>query len=146
MLSVFYTPCGVGFYCDPAELPAPGTFDSLTTIKREHTGHYFDPATLRWFGDKRATLRHGFARVVEQEPPAGVPRFAVTYWHRSTGSTVGPTGAVTCRHATRDAANRCEARVARDGFVPCRCGARSAADPADHCDTCPVRSIAAGVS
>lgn len=138
----FYTPCGEGFYSLPGELPAPGVFDSLEAVQRAHTGHYFDRGWMRAMGDRRAVLRHGFARVCEQTAPYadGLPAYAVTYWRR-TDKPIGADGAVTCRHVTREAANRCADIAARDGFVRCVCGVSSASDPAAHDDACPVSRL-----
>lgn len=142
-IGTFYTRCGEGFYCLPGELPTPGTFESVDALRREHTGHYFDRDTLRFFGERgTGSLRKGFARIaLQRNAPESVGPYAVTYWHRSS---YGTNGAVTCRHETVAAARACVDRVARAGFVECLCGAGTATAPADHAESCAVRRELAG--
>lgn len=102
---------GAWTYSDGAPVVEPA-WATLASLQAAHRGHWFDAATLRWFGSQRRELIAGCIVVeLQAKAPEGMPRYAVTPF----GPDASPVGIV-CRHATRALARACARRVAAEGL------------------------------
>jgi len=56
-------------------------FQQLHDIKRNHTGHFYDEATTRFFGSRNVHMpAPGITVELQSNAPTGYPRYAVTVW------------------------------------------------------------------
>ena len=113
-MNKYRTPDGGDWtYADRA--PELGGWASLGSLVRDNNaagGHWFDRATLAFFGSQRRELVAGCCVVeLQRNAPEGLPRYAVVPFGADARS-IG----VTCRHASRAAARACARRIAAEGF------------------------------
>ena len=80
--------------------------DSIDIRADYHSGHYFDPATLRWFGSSHfATVAPGASVELQRNAPDGVPQYRVQLWR--VGDDGSPEPWFGCRHDSRREAVAC---------------------------------------
>ena len=80
--------------------------DSVDIRADYRSGHYFDPATLRFFGASRfATVAPGASVELQRNAPDGVPQYRAQMWR--VGEDGSPEPWFGCRHDSRRAAVAC---------------------------------------
>lgn len=110
---VYDVPCGTDtiYWSGPVDVAGYATLRSLIAAYEPGEGrHYFDPATLRWFGSRNTHVygRGGCCTVeCQTKAPAGVDRYKVTVWLMRDGR---PQPAGGCRHDTLAHARACADR------------------------------------
>ena len=62
-------------------IPDLCSYEQLSDIKRKHTGHFYDDATIRFFGTRNAHVAApGVTVELQTNAPDNYPRYAVTVW------------------------------------------------------------------
>jgi len=87
------------------------TLSDLTRANKATGGHWFDPATLRYFGSYRREIVGGAVVECRRNAPSDDLRYGVT-WFDDDGTAIG-----TVSTSSRERARTIARRAYREGFV-----------------------------
>jgi hypothetical protein len=60
-------------------IPKLAEYLSISELRRNYTGHWFDPETIRYFGSRNITMvRPGIVIEYQSKAPEGIDRYVIT--------------------------------------------------------------------